>query len=112
MDISEILSSLTSEDMEQLKAVASSLMGSGHTDEKKEQNSSTGNNLFNSAMLGNLGKISNAVSADDHRTALLKALKPMLSEQRQQKADEAIKIMKIIQLLPLLRESGLLNGLM
>ncbi|MBR3868341.1 MAG: hypothetical protein IKM66_03420 [Clostridia bacterium] len=111
MDINEILSSLTPEDMEQLKNVAASLMGSGQTESKKEQQQSQQNNIFNSDMLGNLGKISNAVSGDDQRTALLKALKPMLSEQRQQKADEAIKILKIIQLLPLLRESGLLNGL-
>lgn len=112
MDISEILSSLSPEDMEQLKSVASSLMGSGQTEEKKEHNQSVGNNIFNSDMLGNLSKISNAVSGDDQRVALLKALKPMLSEQRQQKADEAIKIMKIIQLIPFLRESGLLNGLL
>lgn len=111
MDISEILSSLTPEDMEQLKNVASSLMGSGQSESKKEQNQASSNNILNTDMIGNLGKISNAVSGDDQRTALLKALKPMLSEQRQQKADEAIKILKIIQLLPLLRESGLLNGL-
>ena len=110
MDISEILSSLTPEDMEQLKSVASSLMG-GQAEPKKEQTKQQSNGVFNSDILGNLGKLSNAVSGDDQRTALLKALKPMLSEQRQQKADEAIKILKIIQLLPLLRESGLLNGL-
>ncbi len=108
MDISEILSSLTPEDMEQLKNMASSLMG-GQSETKKEQ--TQGNNVFNSDILGNLGKLSNAVSGDDQRTVLLKALKPMLSEQRQQKADEAIKILKIIQLLPLLRESGMLSGL-
>lgn len=111
MDISEILSSLTPEDMEQLKNVASSLMGSGQSEIKKEQNQTPGNNILNSEIFGNLGKLSNAVSGDDQRTALLKALKPMLSEPRQQKADEAIKILKIIQILPILRESGMLNGL-
>ena len=68
-------------------------------------------NIFNADMLGKIGKLSSAVSADDNRTALIKALKPMLSEERQQKADEVMKILKIIQLLPLIRESGLLNGL-
>ena len=110
MDISEILSSLTPDDMEQLKRMASSLMG-GQTEPKKEQEKQQGSGLFNSDILGSIGKLSNAVAGDDQRTALIKALKPMLSEQRQQKADEAIKILKIIQLLPLLRESGLLNGL-
>lgn len=110
-DISEILSSLTPEDMEQLKSIASSLTGSGQSEEKKEQNASQYNNLFSTDMLGKIGKLSNAVSSDDQRTALIKALKPMLSEQRQQKADEIMKILKIIQLMPLIRESGLLGGL-
>lgn len=109
MDISEILSSLTPEDMEQLKSVAYSLLGSEQQEVKKEQHSQP--NIFNPELLGNLGKLSNAFAGDDKRTTLLKALKPMLSEERQQKADEAIKILKIIQIIPLLRESGLLNGL-
>ena len=35
---------------------------------------------------------------------LLSALKPMLSPERQHKADEAIKIMQIMALLPLLKD--------
>lgn len=46
---------------------------------------------------------------DDHRTKLLEALKPNLSEPRQEKVDTAIKLMKIIDMLPTLRESGILN---
>lgn len=109
MDINEILSSLTPDDIAQLKNVASSLMGTDQNESKKEQSQQ---NIFSPEMLGNLGKIGSAMSGDDQRTALLKALKPMLSEERQQKADEAIKIMKIIRLIPLLRESGLLGGLL
>lgn len=109
MDISEILSSLTPDDIAQLKSVASSLMGTDQNESKKEQPQP---DIFSSEMLGNLGKIGNAVAGDDQRTALLKALKPMLSEERQQKADEAIKILKIIRLIPLLRESGLLSGIL
>ena len=97
--------------MEQLKTIASSLTGAGQTDAKKEQTAPQQNNLFNADMLGKIGQLSNAVSSDDQRTALIKALKPMLSEQRQQKADEIMKILKIIQLMPLIRESGLLGGL-
>ena len=107
MDISEILSSLSNEDMEQLKNAANAILGNNQQP-KKEM---TANPMFDPAMLGNLGKLGQAFSGDDERTALIKALKPMLSEPRQQKADEAIKILKLIQLLPLLRESGFLNGL-
>ena len=45
---------------------------------------------------------------DDHdRTRLLLSLKPHLSEARQQRVDQAIKLLKLITLLPLIRESGL-----
>lgn len=46
---------------------------------------------------------------DDHRTRLLEALKPNLSEPRQEKVDTAIKLIKIIDMLPTLSESGILN---
>ncbi len=111
MDISEILSSLTPEDIEQLRSVASGLMSSGETQGQKEDKKSD-ENLFSPSLLGNLGKLGSTFSADDERTALLKALKPMLSEQRQSKVEDAIRIMKIIQILPVLRESGLLSGLL
>lgn len=113
MDISEILSSLSKEDMEQLKNAANAIMGSSVADNKPNgsDNRNTGS-PFDAAMLGNLGKLSSALSHDDERTALIRALKPMLSEPRQQKAEEAIKILKLLQLLPLLRDSGLLKGLL
>ena len=46
---------------------------------------------------------------NDCRTALLMALKPNLSEERRKKVDTAIKILKFIELLPYLKESGILN---
>ena len=108
MDIGEILSSLSDEDMEKIKNVASAVMNNEKQDEKKNDLSS----VFNNDMLSGISKISNAFSQDDERTALIKALKPMLSEEKQQKADEAIKILKLINLIPLLRDSGLLSGLL
>lgn len=110
MDINEILSSLSSDDIEQLKEAANSILGG----EQKQTNepSQPDINLFNPAILSNLGMLSKALSGDDDRTALIKALKPMLSDERKQKADEAIKILKLLQLMPLLQESGLLKGLL
>ena len=110
MDISEILSSLTDDDIRQLKNAANSIFG--QDSQEKQNTKSDSSNLFNADLLGNIGKIGNAVSHDDERTALIKALKPLLSESRQQKADEVIKILRIIQLIPLLKNSGLLNGLL
>lgn len=112
MDISEILSSLSQEDMEQLKNAANAIMGSAASEKSMNGDKKESGVPFNASMLGNLGKLSSALSHDDERTALIRALKPMLSEPRQQKADEAIKILKLLQLLPLLRDSGLLKGLL
>lgn len=46
---------------------------------------------------------------DDDKTRLISALKPHLSEKRQKKADTAIKMMKLIDVLPLLKECGLFD---
>lgn len=111
MDINEILSSLSSDDIEQLKEAANSILG-GSEQKQSNEPSLADMNLFNPAVLSNLGMLSKALSGDDDRTALIKALKPMLCDERKQKADEAIKILKLLQLMPLLQESGLLKGLL
>ena len=48
-------------------------------------------------------------SQDNDRTRLINALKPYLSEKRQAKAENAIKILKIMELWPLIKESGMFN---
>ncbi len=47
--------------------------------------------------------------ADDSRANLLLALKPLLSTPKREKVDTAIKLLKIIDLLPLLKDSGIFN---
>ena len=44
---------------------------------------------------------------DDSRANLLLALKPHLSAPRREKVDTAIKLLKIIDLLPFLKDSGI-----
>ena len=43
---------------------------------------------------------------------LLMALKPHLSAERQKKVEVAVKILKIIELMPVLSESGLLENIL
>ncbi len=45
-------------------------------------------------------------------TRLLQALRPLLSPPRQKRLDDAMKLMQMMSLLPLLRSSGLLKGLL
>ncbi len=44
---------------------------------------------------------------EDDNTRLLHALRPLLSEERQKKLDEATKLLQLIRLLPLLKGSGI-----
>lgn len=53
-----------------------------------------------------------AVNREDDGTRLLSALRPLLSEARQKKLDEAGRILKLLRLLPLLKESGLLQNIL
>ncbi len=52
------------------------------------------------------------VNREDDSTRLLRALRPLLGEARQKKLDEAIKILQMMRLLPLLKESGVFSGLL
>ncbi len=51
--------------------------------------------------------ILNRLRQDDDTTKLLRAIKPFLSEERQKKLEEAIKIIRIINILPLMKNQGL-----
>ena len=64
--------------------------------------------------IGTILRIAKAFSGtggEDKNTQLLYALKPHLREENQHKVDEAAKILRLIALLPLIKDSGLLGGL-
>ncbi len=46
---------------------------------------------------------------NDDRAKLLLALKPHLSPERQKKADNAMKMLKIVSLLPMIKDTGLFD---
>lgn len=61
-------------------------------------------------MLQTIMKVAPMLSAfrqEDNSTRLLRALRPMLGPERQKKLDEAIKLMQLMRMLPLLKGSGL-----
>ncbi len=58
-----------------------------------------------------LGELLQNMNKPDKNTQLLMALKPHLRPENRSKVDSALRIMKIMSILPLLRESGALDGL-
>ena len=55
----------------------------------------------------NIQRAMEAFSSGNKNVELLRSLRPHLSPQRQQKVDDAVRIMELVQMLPLLKESGL-----
>jgi hypothetical protein len=86
--------------MEEIKNIAKSL------GLNTEENDPAGNNSIpDDNLLASLTAMMK--KGDDDETRLLLALRPFLSEERQKKLDESIKILKIIKLFPLLSKSGI-----
>ena len=64
------------------------------------------------AMLLRAAPLLARANREDDSTRLLAALRPLLGEARQKKLDEASKILKLLHLLPLLKESGVLQNIL
>ena len=64
------------------------------------------------SLMARLGPLLSQANREDDATRLLWALRPLLGEARQKKVDEAIQILQMLRLLPLLKESGVFSGLL
>ncbi len=100
LDIENLLSSISDEDMAKIKEIANSLSGNEEKKQPEKEQSSfpIDLNTMNKIMsvMGQMGK-------DDYRTRLINDLKPMLSVERQKKADEAVKFLQLMEILPLIK---------
>lgn len=126
LNINDILSSLSNEDIEMLKGVAGSILNQSDTQPSAQQQKPpqsapqsapqerqslppqlTGLN-FNSddfAMIMKAKSIFDRMNKTSSKNAdLINALKPHLSEQSRQKADQAIRILKLFDMLPYLKD--------
>ncbi len=121
LDIGSILSSLSSEDINNLKTMANSILGgenSKESERKEVQNNSDNGNfkmpdlsslgLPDMSQFSNLLPLLSALNSHDEREDFICALKPLLSDERRKKADEAMKFMKLLSLIPLLKEKGIM----
>ncbi len=119
-DIGSILNSLSFEDIENIKKAASGILGDmgepqKKTEEKQQENNNipffdglSGLGMPDLSQLASLAPILQAFNTHDERLDFINALKPLLSEERRHKADEAMKLVRLLSVLPLLRERGLM----
>ncbi len=124
LDLNGLLSSISPEDMEELKKTATRLLGSmsggeekpPKKEEKPQPQPGEKNNfglpsdlgMPDLSQLAALAPVLQTLGSKDYRLDFINSLRPLLSEERQKKADEAAKLVRILSLLPLLRERGLL----
>ena len=67
---------------------------------------------INPADLMRIRQLLQQARAETPGTAFLRSLRPLLKEERQHKVDEAIRILHLLSLLPVLQQSGVLQGLL
>lgn len=101
-NIGDILSSLSDDDMKALGDAARSLLGSA---EQEQEGSGQGFSLDPTAM-AKIAQIMGAMNRRDSRCDLIAALRPLLSEPRRRRADDAMQLIKLIDLLPMIEELG------
>lgn len=75
--------------------------------EEAEDNSSTG--AFDFSSLLKLQGLMGAFGQNDKNTDLLLALKPHLNDEKKKKVDKAIKLMRLLAVWNVLKESGMLK---
>lgn len=113
------------EGLNKIKALADSLFAQDKEEkpiEKQPETESVGNfdlgsldfdgfslpdNLDIGKIMGLMSALSN--NKQDERSKLLLALKPHLSEFRQQRVDRAVKLLKLASLIPIVKEQGLFD---
>ena len=57
--------------------------------------------------LTKLAPLMNNFSADDEVSRLLEALRPFLGEEKRRRLDQAARLMRLIKVIPLIKDSGL-----
>ncbi|MBP3697079.1 MAG: hypothetical protein J6J45_05990 [Clostridia bacterium] len=110
--INDIISSLSADDIENLKAAAESIFGGkddNKKDKKEEHNPPPSGGmpdlsaiLGNAQMMAKISSIMGMMNKRDSRAELIKALKPLLSEKRRKRADDAMQMLKLFEILPMM----------
>lgn len=110
-NLNDIISSLSSDDIDMLKGVASSILG--QEEQKSTQSIAPQPNNNQSLSLENIDysmilkakQMFDRMNSSSNKNAdLILALKPHLSPETQDKADQAIRILKLFDILPFIKE--------
>ncbi|MBQ8026877.1 MAG: hypothetical protein IJ261_02040 [Clostridia bacterium] len=101
-DINSLLESLSDDDISALGDMVQQLSGSSAPESTAQGDGLLGG--IDPTMIAKLMQIMPMLQSggDNDRTRLICALKPMLSKPRRRKADEAMQIMRLMEILPMI----------
>lgn len=111
-DLNEKITALLSDPsaLENIRNMASGLLGGAEAPQSAPPEAAVEMpNIDIGRLMSVMGRLNNGKT--DERTKLLLALKPHISEKRRERVDNAVKILKLLDMLPLLKDSGLFNFL-
>ncbi|MBR2730836.1 MAG: hypothetical protein IKD72_02480 [Clostridia bacterium] len=108
-EIEDLFAGLSPEDLAQLQSMAAGLFGGAEPQTAApppaQQTEPELDDLLNNAqMMGQVSRIMRAMRQEDSRTRLIAALKPLLSAPRRKRADEAIRLLRLMELLPMMTD--------
>lgn len=89
------------------------MFGGAQNGESSHEQSADDDSILGDIDVGMLLKMKDMFTSSkgsDKNSQLLLALRPHLKDENKEKVDGAIKIMKLIALLPLIKDSGLFGG--
>ena len=108
--LNDIINSLSEDDINMLKGVASSILGDNEQSKQsneraKDRQNALGLDASDFEMIMKAKNIFEKMNSRQSKNAdLIMALKPHLSPESQMKADQALRILRLFEMLPLLKE--------
>ncbi len=94
-------------DMNDIAELLGSLLSGGENDSDSDSADIFGD--IDPEMLLKILDIVSGINGNDANTALLTALRPLLKAENRPKLDRAARLMKLMRIIPLLRDAGLLS---
>ena len=108
--INDIISSLSAQDIENLKTAAENIFGNGDgkgksdNAEKHDGMPDLSSILGDARMMAKISALMGMMNKRDSRAELIVALKPLLSEKRRKRADDAMQMLKLFEILPMMEQ--------
>lgn len=113
-DLNEAIGQILSdpEKMRQLQNVAVMMGLGGGQNSPPPKASSVSEKAEEPELFSKLAPLLGTVGGENETTAFLRALRPLLSKERQEKLDGAMRILRVLRILPLLKDKGFLPMLL